>query len=141
MRWLCARANVARFDHFCPWVGNTVAKLNHRDFVIFLLLETSAMAVSVTIAFIRMAHSGSVGSHLSAPSGEGVCLVAFILSPVMLLESTSVVSLLSLVAGVSAGQMHHKYCTETGDHPYHRGLGETGELRSKSLACPRQRET
>ena len=25
-------------------------------------------------------------------------------------------------------------------HPYQRGLGETGELRSKSLACPRLRD-
>ena len=29
---------------------------------------------------------------------------------------------------------------EDNTHPYHRGLGETGELRSKSLACPRLRD-
>jgi palmitoyltransferase len=45
---------VARFDHFCPWVGNTVGKLNHRDFVLFLLLESAALLVSVAAAAARV---------------------------------------------------------------------------------------
>jgi hypothetical protein len=45
---------VSRFDHFCPWVGNTVGKLNHRDFALFLTLESLALLVSVTAAAARV---------------------------------------------------------------------------------------
>ena len=66
---------MARFDHFCPWVGNTVGKLNHRDFVLFLLLESAALIMSVAAAAARIAGSGMEISGLivAAPS-----LVAFL---------------------------------------------------------------
>ena len=35
-------------------MGNTVGAKNHRDFVIFLLLETFAMIVSLLVAVIRV---------------------------------------------------------------------------------------
>ena len=41
-------------DHYCPWMGNTVGAKNHRDFVIFLLLETFAMIVSLLVAVVRV---------------------------------------------------------------------------------------
>ena len=44
---------VARFDHYCPWMGNTIGKRNHRDFVIFLILESFAMAVAFCVAIAR----------------------------------------------------------------------------------------
>ena len=49
-----AKRCVRRFDHYCPWMGNTVGAKNHRDFVIFLLLETFAMIVSLLVAVIRV---------------------------------------------------------------------------------------
>ena len=45
---------VSRFDHYCPWIGNAVGERNHRDFVIFLCLETMAMAVSFLTAVGRL---------------------------------------------------------------------------------------
>jgi hypothetical protein len=45
---------VSRFDHYCPWIGNAVGERNHRDFVIFLCLETLAMAVSFITAVGRL---------------------------------------------------------------------------------------
>ena len=44
---------VARFDHYCPWMGNAIGKRNHRDFVIFLILETVAMAIAFAVAVTR----------------------------------------------------------------------------------------
>ena len=49
-----AKRCVRRFDHYCPWMGNTVGAKNHRDFVIFLLLETFAMIVSLLVAVVRV---------------------------------------------------------------------------------------
>jgi hypothetical protein len=45
---------VSRFDHYCPWIGNAVGERNHRDFVVFLCLETLAMAVSFLTALCRL---------------------------------------------------------------------------------------
>ena len=49
-----AKRCVRRFDHYCPWMGNTVGAKNHRDFVIFLILETFAMIVSLLVAVVRV---------------------------------------------------------------------------------------
>ena len=40
-----SHTQVARFDHYCSWVNNDIALLNHKSFVIFLLtLETSLIS-------------------------------------------------------------------------------------------------
>ena len=48
---------VSRFDHYCPWVGNAIGKGNIRDFVVFLLLESIALVVSLGCALSRHAPS------------------------------------------------------------------------------------
>lgn len=56
----CAVLNkcVLRFDHYCPWVGNTIGKGNLKDFVVFLALESVALVVSVFCGFYRRAAGG-----------------------------------------------------------------------------------
>mmetsp|Transcript_31944 Transcript_31944/g.69755 ORF Transcript_31944/g.69755 Transcript_31944/m.69755 type:complete len:635 (-) Transcript_31944:26-1930(-) len=49
---------VSRFDHYCPWIGNTVGEKNHAYFVIFLMLETAAMTVALLVAAFRLSHTG-----------------------------------------------------------------------------------
>lgn len=55
---------VARFDHYCPWIGNAVGEKNHRDFVIFLMLETIAMSVSLCAAVYRVITAGASTARL-----------------------------------------------------------------------------
>ena len=38
---------IRRFDHYCPFVGNTVGKLNRRAFVLFVLACVVALALSL----------------------------------------------------------------------------------------------
>ncbi|KAK3256916.1 hypothetical protein CYMTET_33975, partial [Cymbomonas tetramitiformis] len=45
---------VARFDHYCPWIGNAVGERNHPDFVIFLVMETLAMTISFAVTIYRL---------------------------------------------------------------------------------------
>eukprot|EP00793_Prasinoderma_coloniale_P001738 PRCOL_00003543-RA len=62
---------VLEFDHYCPWTGAPVAKGNHRSFVTFLLLETTAMVVALLVAIYAVCYdhdmpwgSGKAMSHL-----------------------------------------------------------------------------
>ena len=42
------------FDHYCPWVGNTIGKGNRHLFLVFLWLELYALLASVTIASLQL---------------------------------------------------------------------------------------
>lgn len=45
---------VEEFDHYCPWVGNTIGKGNRHLFMIFLWLELFAMVISAVVTCIRL---------------------------------------------------------------------------------------
>ncbi|GKD39611.1 protein S-acyltransferase 24 [Tanacetum coccineum] len=49
----CERC-VEQFDHHCPWVSNCIGKKNKWDFVCFLVVEVSAMAITGTVALTRI---------------------------------------------------------------------------------------
>eukprot|EP00877_Chromochloris_zofingiensis_P000754 jgi/Chrzof1/1067/Cz01g38320.t1 len=56
------------FDHYCPWVGNTIGKGNRHLFLVFLWLELYALLVSVTLAVVRLRHqvlSGTWSNNLA----------------------------------------------------------------------------
>mmetsp|Transcript_16074 Transcript_16074/g.22186 ORF Transcript_16074/g.22186 Transcript_16074/m.22186 type:complete len:613 (-) Transcript_16074:190-2028(-) len=55
---------VSRFDHYCPWIGNAVGENNHRDFVLFLVLETVAMLVALITAIHYLASLNSTIKEL-----------------------------------------------------------------------------
>lgn len=42
------------FDHYCPWVGNTIGKGNRHYFLTFLWLELYALVMSCTIGIIQL---------------------------------------------------------------------------------------
>ena len=45
---------VEEYDHYCPWVGNTVGKGNRHLFLIFLWLELFAMIMSAAVTCVRL---------------------------------------------------------------------------------------
>ena len=44
------RANVARFDHFCPWLNQAVGERNYRVFLGFLLVHVALLAYGTVAA-------------------------------------------------------------------------------------------
>ena len=77
---------VRRFDHYCPWMGNTIGKRNHRNFVVFLCLETVAMAAAFIVALQRLRQGGPTPSQWTYTGMVAfiVCDVA-VLFPVLML--------------------------------------------------------
>ena len=87
---------VARFDHFCPWVGNTIGKRNHRDFAAFLVLQSFALLVSVLTAFTRASHSGMDFAKLVVVCPSLLAFLAIdlvVALPVIMLTSAQVTQL------------------------------------------------
>lgn len=87
---------VSRFDHFCPWVGNTVGKRNHRDFALFLMCESVALVVSLAAAGAR-AHAASLPFPQLVASAPSLILFiaidAAVALPVLMLTAAQLAQL------------------------------------------------
>jgi len=83
---------VARYDHYCPWMGNTIGKRNHRDFVVFLILESLAMLIAFAVAVVRLNEESPTERFISS---AGIVLFAFFdvvtLIPVLMLTVSQLV--------------------------------------------------
>ncbi|KAK9862688.1 hypothetical protein WJX84_002510 [Apatococcus fuscideae] len=57
---------VELFDHFCPWVGNTIGRGNRHYFLLFLWIELFAMTDSAIVAIVRIHQAVSSSSWESS---------------------------------------------------------------------------
>lgn len=118
---------VREFDHNCPWIGAPVGKGNHRSFVTFLLLEATAMIVSLLTAIYAVCNdfdmpwgSGRAMHHMMLHHSS---VVAF-----FVVDAFGLISVLALTCyqmnGVArnvltAEDMRHHFAA--GGNPYDRG--------------------
>ncbi|PWA56803.1 zinc finger, DHHC-type, palmitoyltransferase, Ankyrin repeat-containing domain protein [Artemisia annua] len=79
----CERC-VEQFDHHCPWVSNCIGKKNKWDFVCFLVVEVSAMAITGTVALTRIMTDplapSSFGAWLHHVGNQHLGVLLFIIS-------------------------------------------------------------
>ena len=100
---ICDRC-VSCFDHHCPWIGNCVGKANRREFVLYLVLETIAMATAIVIAVVRVVTEYQVQSSARKAGRadsfglfkDGVGIVVFLAMNGLLLLSTMVLCVTQL---------------------------------------------
>ena len=117
---------VARFDHYCPWMGNTIGKRNHRDFVVFLCLETFAMAVAFIVAIVRLNEESPSEKYRS---GAGIILFAFLdaitLLPVIMLTISQLVQAAQNVTTNELSNVHRYAYLKSAEgrfaNPFDRG--------------------
>ena len=76
----CIESNscVMRFDHFCPWIGNTVGQRNYRYFFRFIVVGMFLLIDLLITCAIR------IERHVSADEGGGdFSMQAFIFSCIL----------------------------------------------------------
>ena len=117
---------VARFDHYCPWVGNTIGKRNHKDFIIFLILESFAMAVAFCVAIARF-NEESPTERLRSTAGITcfAALDALTLLPVLMLTVAQISQVAQNVTTNELSNVHRYSYLKSADgsfsNPFDRG--------------------
>lgn len=51
---------IVKFDHFCPWVNNSIGALNHKFFCLFLLYTSVTCCLSLLLMFMKVIQCGFV---------------------------------------------------------------------------------
>jgi hypothetical protein len=63
---------VDRFDHFCPWMGNTIGSRNYRPFLLFLVATTLQIFVTLGFCAVHLAEHLGTGRRRRSTTAEVV---------------------------------------------------------------------
>ena len=117
---------VPRFDHHCPWVGNTIGYKNHPIFVAYTISVFVCLTVGMhtQLEFLSDAHQhhGGYSSYPWVILSIGICVVFAIFSFVLFLSQlfTAVLGNLTTNESVNRSRYSHFINHSTGN-PFNRG--------------------
>jgi palmitoyltransferase ZDHHC13/17 len=99
------------FDHFCPWIGNSVGKGNRHIFIAFVCVMSIAIVLGYIVTFGRMSQVGlfTWGPHSPRPR---VKLTAGVMWTIMwpIYNVPLLLSLLGLAGSQLAQARLHSTC-------------------------------
>ena len=79
---------IVKFDHFCPWVNNSIGALNHKFFCLFLMYTAVCCLVSLILLVIRVIQCGQVKHTAESPGGTETTTQAERVGPERFLSTT-----------------------------------------------------
>ena len=129
------------FDHYCPWVGNAVAKGNRHYFLIFLWSELIALISSACLAIAKVHAAATAAMRLgTSPGMPLVAPIVFLVFDMFLLISVAAITLAqsnqtSNNITTNEAVNWHKYTHLHGHHGEFRNPFDNGWRANCSETC------
>ena len=127
---------VARFDHYCPWMGCTVGAGNHATFLAFLASTLAAIVLAETTAVLRLAATVTAGSAAAPtdPAASDAAVWAALWMAVFVVVDAFALLALGTLAVVQARQVSTNLTTNVSGETS-QGGGERGWCIWERMAC------
>ncbi|XP_043813498.1 protein S-acyltransferase 24 isoform X1 [Manihot esculenta] len=127
---------VEQFDHHCPWVSNCIGKKNKWEFILFLVLEVSAMLITGAVALTRVltdpAAPSTFGAWINHAGTHHIGAIAFLIVDFFLFFGVAVLTVVqasqisrNITTNEMANAMRYSYLRGPGGrfrNPYDHGI-------------------